>query len=578
MEPFGKSWGIRGIAIVVLTVLVYLPAMRGGFIWDDDEHFTANPAMTSSGGLLQIWSSLRVSRYYPLTLTSFWIERHLWGLNPLPYHAVNVLLHGINAALLFVLLSRLRVPGAWCAAALWALHPVCVESAAWVTEMKNTQSGLFFFLALLLYMRADEDPADRRAEIWMVVCGVAAMLSKPSTVVLPAVILLMAWWRRGRWQREDWRKAAPLFVFGLAMSVLTIVEQHRLVERRAGEVSMNGIERALLTGKTVWFYLGKVCWPANLMFIYPRWTLDPLILWNWMPLLAVIVVGGVLWTARRRPFGRACVLGLGSFVLLLLPVSGLFDIYFFRFSFVGDHFQYLACLGPLALATAAACVVVRSPRMRAVATVIGLSGVAILTWRYSQVFQSDETLWRDTLKKNPNAWLAHSNLGAILLRQKKDVDAEAECEAALRIKPDCYEAHYNRGLALASQGRSSEAMAEYRETLRLAPDSPPVLVSLAWLLATAEDAKIRNGWEAVRLAERACEATHHRQADALVALAAAYAEAGRPADAIPIAQKVITWARAKGQPKTAARIETQLKLYQDGRPYHEDSPYPVLPE
>ncbi len=706
MKEYWKSQSIRAAAIVVLTVLVYLPAMQGGFIWDDDDHLTENPAMTASDGLRQIWSSLRVSRYYPLTLTNFWVQRRLWGLHPLPYHAVNVLFHGASAALVFILLSRLRVPGAWAAAAFWALHPVCVESVAWVTETKNTQSGLLFFLAVLCYLRFEERPGYRWYALTLL-CGVAAMVSKPSTVVLPAVLLLLVWWQRGRCRWRDCWRVAPLFAFAGAMSALTIIEQRGQIERHWREVVLSGWERGLLMGKVVWFYLGKVFWPVDLMFIYPQWQLRPASLFGWLPLIAAVVVGSILWMLRRRPWARGCLLGLGFFVLLLLPVSGLVNIYFFCYSFVGDHFQYLACLGPLALATAGGTVLVRRERLRTVGTVFVLVVFGVQSWRYSHVFQSQDTLWRDTLAKNPRAWMAHNNLGLelfgagdiegamaeyrtslgiksnnveaynnlgfalasqgklaeaaaeyraalridpnsvavhdnfgnTLARQGRFAEAVAEYRAALRIKPDYAQAYYNMantlanqgsiseaivayraalhitpniieirnnlgsilarqgsfaeattefqaalrihpnllavrdnlGNVLADQGRIAEAIAVYRETLRLKPDWQPALSKLAWILATDQSANLRSGAEAVPLAERLCMLTGYEQADALMVLAAAYAEAGRFTDAARFAQRALELARANGQRELTARIEEQLKLYQAGRPYHEDS-------
>ncbi|HUJ72505.1 MAG TPA: tetratricopeptide repeat protein [Verrucomicrobiae bacterium] len=594
-------------------MVVYLPTMWNGFIWDDDDHFTHNPAMTAPGGLLQIWSSPRVSRYYPLTLTSFWVERRLWGLNPLPYHAVNILVHGVNAALLFILLRRLRIPGAWAAAALWAVHPVCVESVAWVTELKNVQSGLFFFLALLCYLQADESRASSRStEVLTMVCGAAAMLSKPSTVVLPVVILLIAWWRRRRLHWDDLRGVTPLLWFGLTMSALTVFEQRRMVVLGFREVVLNIPERALLGGKIVWFYLAKVFWPARLMFIYPQWNLEPRVGVNWLPLLATIAVGVILWKVRTRQWGRACVFGLGCFVLCLLPVSGLFDIYFFRYSYVADHFQYLACIGPVALVAAGATVVVPTARLRATGALAVLLVLATLSWRYCQVFRNDETLWRDTLAKNPNAWLPHNNLGIILAGQNKVADASAEFAAALRIRPNSpethnnvgliyagqgkmaeaiaeyqealqtdpqyVEAHYNLGHALATQGQSSDAIFQYREALRLRPGAPLVLSGLAWTLATAQDGAVRNGEEAVRLAEQLCAMTGYRRAHAVQVLAAAYAEAGRFLDAILAAQKALAMANASGQPALATRIEAQLKQYEEMRPYREEAVASPLPQ
>jgi len=213
-------------ALVVLLFATYWPSMRGGFLWDDDDHLTSNPAIGSAGGLSEIWSSLFISRYYPLTLSTFWLERHWWGLNPLAFRIANVGIHAVNAVLLFALLRRLRIPGAWMAAAIWAVHPVNVESAAWIAETKNTQSFLFFLVCLHGYLRYDETRKAGWYVLALLACA-AAFTSKPSTVTLPAILLLLVWWRRGRWQWRDVWLALPLFGMAVAMSVVTIVEQHR---------------------------------------------------------------------------------------------------------------------------------------------------------------------------------------------------------------------------------------------------------------------------------------------------------------------------------------------------------------
>src|SRR5437867_4180431 len=242
-----QTWQLSAL-LIVLTVVAYGPALRGGFIWDDDDHLTENRAVLSADGLKRIWSSLGVSRYYPLTLTSFWVQHRLWGLNPQPYHAVNIALQAANALLFWAVLRRLRVPGAWMAAAVWAVHPVNVESVAWVTELKNTQSGFFFLLSLLFFLR-DEHKGDYLAAV---VCGAAAMLSKPSTVVLPAVMGLCVWWRQVRW---NWRRLVPFVAMAVGMSLLTIVEQrHHIQSEGAPEWSLTAAQRLALAGRAAWFY------------------------------------------------------------------------------------------------------------------------------------------------------------------------------------------------------------------------------------------------------------------------------------------------------------------------------------
>ena len=421
----------------MLTVAAYSPAFRAGFIWDDDDHLTNNPAMTSPDGLKQIWSSLRVSRYYPLTLTTFWVERRLWGLNPLPYHAVNIALQAANAVLLWLLLRQLKVPGAWAAAAVWAVHPVNVESVAWVTELKNLQSGLFFLLALLAF--------ESELPVLATLCGVAAMLSKPSTVVLPAVMLLIAWWR----ERKDWRRVLPLAIAAIAMSVLTIVEQRQYI---ASENVLSFAQRLMLAGRAVWFYAGKLVWP-DVCFMYPRWSLRA----DWLPLAGLLVVAGILWRFRPRPV----IFGVGYFVIALLPVLGFFNIYYFRYSYVADHFQYLASIGLIALAAKLYRKVWVLPFILLVLTTC--------TWRQCHAYRDLEALWSDTVEKNPSAWLAHNNLAVVLQKQGRLPEVLEHYEQTVRLKPDFAEAQYNLGVALAASGRTDEAIPYWQEAVRLKP-------------------------------------------------------------------------------------------------------------
>jgi tetratricopeptide (TPR) repeat protein len=451
------------VLLVVLTVAVYHPALQAGFIWDDDDHLTANPAMTAPDGLWRIWSELATSRYYPLTLTTFWIEHRLWGLEPVGYHAVNILLHAGNAGLLFLLLRRLRIPGAWLGAALWAVHPVGVESVAWITELKNVQSAFFFLLALLAYVGFDERPSPLRYA-GLLVCGMAAMLSKASTVVLPAVLLLILWWQRGAWDRRDGRRLAPLFVAALLMSGLTVLEQRYQIGRSVRPEEGLGLwERALLAGRAVWFYLGKTVWPADLMFLYPR------VIPHGLPLAGVVVAGSLLWRWRTHPVGRAALLGAGYFIIALAPVLGFFDLYFFRYSFVADHFQYLACVGPIVLVAAGGARFVRGRAWRSVLAGVALTLLGSATWRYTHAFQSLEALWEDTLAKNPAAWLAHNNLGVLLARRDQFEAATAAYTTAIRLNPRFAEAHSNYGNLLTRQGRLTEAAAEYGKAIECAP-------------------------------------------------------------------------------------------------------------
>jgi tetratricopeptide (TPR) repeat protein len=464
------------LLLVLVTFAAYQPTWRAGFIWDDDGHLTTNPAVAASNGLQMIWSSLAVSRYYPLTLTSFWVQRRLWGLNPLPYHLVNVALHATNGVLVFFLLRRLRVRAAWLAAMLWVLHPVNVESVAWITELKNTQSGLFFFLSVWCFLRSEAGAARRRWYGLALLCGLAALVSKPSTTVLPLVLLLCVWWNRGRWLRTDIAQIIPFFGLALAMSVLTVIEQRGNVLRAGtAEWQLGMAERLAIAGKAIWFYAAKVFWPAQLVFVYPRWEVDAASLSSWVPLAGLVVVSLILWRHRSQSGPRSALFGCGFFAVALLPVLGFFDIYYFRYSFVADHFQYLASVGLVALAAGAGAALCNraAPGGKhfgaAVATVM-LIVLGSLTWNQAHIYRDAQTVWQDTIAKNPQCWMAHNNLGVALREQGRPQEAIRHFEQALQIKPDLAEVHNGLATALFGLGKVPEAIGHFEQALQIRPD------------------------------------------------------------------------------------------------------------
>ncbi len=558
-----RPW-LLAFVLVIVTFAAYQPTWHAGFIWDDDDHLTANPAMTAHHGLKLIWSSLAVGRYYPLTLTTFWVQRRLWGLHPLPYHLVNVAFHATNGVLVFLLLRRLRVRAAWLAAMLWALHPVNVESVAWITELKNTQSGLFFFLAVWCFLRC-ETGARRRWYGLALLCGLAALLSKPSTVVLPLALLLCVWWERRSWRRADILRIAPFLILALGMSALTVIEQRGHIQREnTAEWNLGMGERFIVAGKAVWFYASKTVWPVRLTFVYPHWNLDAGSFWSWLPLAGLVAVGALLGARRRQSWARAGLFACGFFVLALLPVLGFVDVYYFRYSFVADHFQYLACLGLISLvASTGAAICERTGHwgrgLGTVAAAIALLTLGVSTWKQARIYQNSETLWGDTLAKNPRCWMAHNNLGAalvllgriqearehyeqslqinprnaeahnnlgdVLLQEGKVGDAIGRYEQALRIKPDYADAHNNLGAALAQTGRIEEAIAHYEQALRIKPDYAEAHCNLG--IALQDTGKIE---EAIAHFERALRIKPD-YADAHYSLGLALARLGRRPEA-----------------------------------------------
>ncbi len=489
-----------GLFLIAATFLAYLPALRGGFVWDDDSW------TTRISGLLQGVSGLRamwfhptaLQQYYPLSGTTFWLDHQLWKFWTPPYHVENVLLHALAALLFWRLLLRLQLPGAWLAAALFALHPVMVESAAWITERKNVLSLALYLGALLAYERFAPwvtngqrprtgiaaltpvpDPArrPRRAAFFYglaFVLFLGALLAKTTTFSLPAAILLIGWWQRGqiRW-RADVLPTLPFFALALGLCALTAWLEKNHVGAQGPDFALTFPQRCLVAGRAFWFYAGKLSWPAHLCFVYPRWQPNPGVWWQWLyPVTAVGTILG-LWLARAR-LGRGPITALFFFAGTLFPVLGFMNAYFMRYSFVCDHWVYLPSLGLLALAAALGSRAAEQRRLRWMIygfAVMVLAVLGILTWRQCGMYADVETLWQTTITRNPDCWLAHNNLGSVLFQKGNVEEGIAHFQKALQIKPDFAEAHNNLGLALFQKGSVDEGIAQYQKALQVNPDS-----------------------------------------------------------------------------------------------------------
>ncbi len=519
-----RAW-LLGLGLVAALVVAYLTALRGDFLWDDDLHITANPTIVGPLGLKEIWTT-SAANYFPLVLTNFWVQHALWGLNPLGYHLVTLAFHALSALLLWRVLARLAVPGAWLGAALWALHPVQVESVAWICELKNTQSAAFFLAAILAWVSwiektkaNDLAPAasaasgpshssPRRCYFLALGCALLAILSKPSTVMLPVALALVTWWLRRRLAWRDLVSLVPFFALSALAAGWTIWEQRVHSGAEGAEWAQTWPERFIVAGRALWFYLGKLAWPEPLIFIYPRWVLDAGNALAFAPLFAALALLGFLWW-RRESAWRPVFITAVFFGALLFPVLGFFSVYFFRYSFVGDHFQYLASMCPLALAGAGLTLALqRLPaalaKLRFVFPAALLLVLGALTWRECGTYLNRETLWRTTLARNPNAAMAWFNLGDTLMQsgrpqesilalrrglQLRPNDAPAlndlgcalvnlgDAKAALPVfaqalqsRPGYAEVHNNLGNALRALGRVDEAIAHYEEALKLRPD------------------------------------------------------------------------------------------------------------
>jgi Flp pilus assembly protein TadD len=463
------------LAIAGVTLVAYAPAFSAGWIWDDDHYVTENPLLNSASGLVSIWlDPTATPQYYPLVYTTFWLEYHVWRLDPLGYHVVNILLHAANAVLAYRVLKLLALPGALLAALIFSVHPVEVETVAWVTERKNLLSTLFYLGALGSFLRFW--PADRPAPLagankWYLATVFfysAALLSKTVTCSLPAAILLLQWWKTGRVSKRAWLVTAPLFAAGAYLAALTSYLEKFHVGALGEPWNLSFPSRLLIAGRAVWFYLAKLAWPSNLTFIYPRWHIDPHALWQWaLPVaFACLLVG--CFVLRRR-IGRGPLVTLLLFTGTLLPALGFFDIYPMQFSFVADHFQYLASLACFGAVSATAATMLSAKAMRAVSLVIVMVLVP-LSWHHIQPFRDVESLWNDTLARNPEAWMAHNNLATLLAHQGRLAEAAKHGAAVVQLNPSDAPGHSNLAVQLARLGYNQEAEAQFLEAIRLRPD------------------------------------------------------------------------------------------------------------
>ena len=465
----------RWAGLLVAAVLVaYWPAFSAGFIWDDDAHVTP-AALRSAGGLVRIWTEIGATQqFYPLLHSAFWLEHRLWGTSPLGYHLVNVGLHIIAALLLGLLLRRLAIPGALLAATLFALHPVHVESVAWISEQKNTLSAIFYLSAALAYLRFDEGRG-RKAYVLALVLFVGGLLTKTVVATLPAALLVVIAWRRGRirW-RSDVVPLLPWFLLALVAGLLTAWIERRIIGAEGAAFELTALQRSLLAGRVGWFYLGKLAWPANLTFIYPRWEIDPAAWRDWLPGLAAIAGLRVLWRWRQRtraPLAAALLFG-GT----LFPVLGFFNVYPFQYSFVADHFQYLASVSVIAFAVgslvhAAHYAPIVTRRAAVVMAAAALMGFAALTRHQTHVYRDNRTLFAVTVARNPGAWMAWNNLGKEFMGAKPQLPAAIRClERAIALRPDYPEALNNLGLALTQSGRAHDGLGHLERSLRLKPN------------------------------------------------------------------------------------------------------------
>lgn len=489
---------IGATAIVAVGATVYSPAIHAGWFIDDDLLVTHNSAVRSGlwGVMVGFWIVPDGIDYFPLTSTAFWALWQVFGDDPAGYHVTSILLHIGSGLLLWRLLGQMRIPGAWAAAFIFTIHPACVESVAWVSELKNTLSLPLFLTACLCWVAQDD--ADRgalppapaggslrqaAAYVAALVFFLLAMTAKPSVVAMPVVTLLYAWWKRGRLDSRDLVHAAPFFLVSIALGVVTIWFQHG---RAIGPETLpiGGVDsRIAIAGGAILFYLTTIFWPVNLMPIYPAWKIVPPAAWQFFPWVVIVATGW--WMLRNRHgWGRHAIFAFGFFVLMIAPVIGFIDISYMRLTWVADHFVYVAMIGPIAAAAAAVVAWAEARRRPQQAAMIAAGAtvatcLATATFCYAQEWVSMERLWHYTLARNPEAWLAHLRLGEQQF-DEDDIDgAVGHFKRAADLRPDLGETKNWLGRALLKKRRYKEAQAVLEEALQAAPFMLDIHTNLA---------------------------------------------------------------------------------------------------
>ena len=578
---------ILGVLLILIVFLAFLPAVKSGFIWDDDTFLTENSLIKASDGLQRFWFTTEPPDYFPLTSTTLWIEWRLWGANPTGYHVVNILLHCVTGLLIWLVLKELGIPGAWVAALVFGIHPVNVESVAWITERKNTLPMVFYTATILMFLKF-ENSGRRKWYVLSLACFLLALLSKTSVVMLPFVLGFCLWWRRGKITTRDLYKLAPFFSLSAAFGLITTWFQYT---RAIGSdvVREDGfLSRLAGAGWAVWFYLYKALLPIRLNFVYPRWEINPSSPLVYVPDVLILIAMGIFWH-KRKSWGHPFLFAFGYYILTLLPVLGFLNIYFMKYSLVADHWQYISLVGVVALAVGVVANLYEKKKNTYGQYITGLAVCLILvlfslTYFRTQAYKDVETLWRDTLSKNPGAGLAHNNLarimqnrgdfsGAILhykkamtsmprdmlipynlantYKDKEDFEQAAKYyKKSLEINPRFADAHNNLGLAYTNLGKTEKALEHYRKAVELKPEYVNATINIGNLFAQKKDFK-----EAIRYYEKALDIKANDE-NAHANLANVMAELGRYDEALKHYDKAL----AINPQNKIARINRELTL------------------
>jgi tetratricopeptide (TPR) repeat protein len=605
-------------ALILGTLFAYRPVWHGTPLMDDQAYLITTPELRSVSGLVRIWAEPQTApqehlrQYHPLVNTVFWLGNRLWGDAMLGYHLANIFLHSVSALLLWKILRQLEIAGAWLAAALFALHPVQVDSVAWLAELKNTLSGVFFFGCILAYLRFDQT-RNRGAYALALLLFCLGLLAKAIVAMAAVVLPILFWWKRGRLQwKRDFRPLIPFVFLAIVSGFATAWMERKFAGAEGEAFAFSFVERLLIAGRAFWFYLTKALWPSDLLFVYPRWEVNSQTWRQYLFPIAAVCLFALAWMLRKR--WSWLFAGLLVFGAILFPMLGFFNIVFFRLSFVSDHFQYLAILGIIVPVSAGGAILLKrldgAYRVAGYALVFALLGtLAVSTSRHSAMYHDNITCWKIVLERNPSHWMSQVNRASELL-QKGDLDGALACfeialqksprnlairreisrnicdvfskkgmldeaiaqfEKCLAMSPDFAEAHHDLANALRKKGRYLDAVAHYESALRIDPRSVLTLNNLGWLLATCSDPSVRNGARAVEVAARAELLSGGEDPLILHTLAAAYAENGQFSQAVATAQRALQLAEQQKKGILLRALPNEITLYRAELPYHEPS-------
>ena len=481
---------IQIILLVVLCFLIYAPSLGNGFIWDDDTNLYKNPWVQKTDGLQDIWFSHKIYQYYPVDFTSFWLEHKLWGLDPFGYHTVNLILHILNVLLVFWVVRKLYRRLAFPVALLFTVHPIQVETVAWITERKNLLSLFFFLWAILSYLRFDST-RKRRDYLLTVLMFTCALLSKSIAVCFIFFPALYKWWKDGRVARQEIRLSFTLAAIGLFLALYALYLEFYQVGARGSAFNLTFLERLALSGRIILFYPYKIIFPFNFIFFYPRWTIDVNVWWQWLFFLAAMLIPAALFIYRGR-IGRGALALFIFYVISIFPVLGFLNVYGMQFAYVADHFSYLSTPGLILLICAGITLLL--DRLKTRITFLSSMGYKILSRGFfiliiiymcsksmelTKNYKNEMVLWSNLARDNPRCLVAYDSLA----EEYRDIGEKWKVvdlyKKAVSINPAAQEAYYNLGNAYCNLGNYEEAIKAYEKAIQIDPGYLQAINNLA---------------------------------------------------------------------------------------------------